>query len=120
MMKIGIHHGDSPEVDLVSIDLDLICRRGKMMVSTWKPCGFHLETMWCPHCNHVVSTWKPHGFHMETKWCPHRNHMVSMTCLECSLKLVMLFLWVEIMSFSMVRHHKMGTMSFPHYFHGWK
>ena len=36
---------------------------------------------------------------METKWCPHGNHMVSVTCLECSLKLVMLFLWVEMMSF---------------------
>ena len=81
-----------------------------MMVYIWKPCGVHLKTICCPHCNHIVLTWKPHVIHVETTWKPcgfymktmwflHENHMVSMTFFECSLKLAILLLWVEMMSF---------------------
>ena len=48
----------------------------------WFPCGF-LDTTWCPCANHVVScenhvvsTWKPHGIHMETMWYPPGNNVV--------------------------------------------
>ena len=62
------------------------------MVSTWKPCGVHLNRTWCPCKNHVVSTWKPCGVHIwnhvvstwkldsvhvETTWYPYGNHVVS-------------------------------------------
>ena len=37
------------------------CPPGNYMVSTWKPCGIHMETTWYLHRNHMVSTWKPCG-----------------------------------------------------------
>ena len=61
------------------------------MVSTWKSCGLHIVIMLCQHGNHMVSTWKLSGVHMETTW------FLWLAC--TSLKLVMLFLWVEMMSF---------------------
>ena len=58
------------------------------MVSMWKPCGVHMETMWFSHGNHVVSTFEPMcclpGNHMLCTWKPHgvhvpcRNHVVFM------------------------------------------
>ena len=33
-------------------------------MSMSKPCGFHVETMWCPCGNHVVSMWKLCSIHM--------------------------------------------------------
>ena len=69
------------------------------VVSMWKPCSVHMETMWCPHLkpcgvhwkldsvymetmgyphgNHVVSTWIAYGVLVETMLCPPGNHVVS-------------------------------------------
>ena len=40
-----------------------------------KECGFHMETMWCPHLK--PCTWKSYGVHMEAIWFPCGNHIVS-------------------------------------------
>ena len=58
------------------------------MVSTWKPHGIYIETIWCPpgnhvvttlcqHGNHMVSIWKPCFVNIETMWFLYGNHMVS-------------------------------------------
>ena len=38
-------------------------------MATWKPCGVHVETTWCPPGKHMLSTF-------ESIWCPHGNYPV--------------------------------------------
>ena len=38
------------------------------MVSTWKPHGIYIETIWYLPGNHVVTTLCQHGNHMVSIW----------------------------------------------------
>ena len=78
--------------ELFFVFCGMLCPHRNHMVSMWKPCSVHMETMWCPHLkqsgvhletrycsqgNHMISTWKPCGVHLNSTWCPHGNHAVS-------------------------------------------
>ena len=58
----------------------------------WKQCGFHMETMWCPHLKpygvHTETTWYPHGNHVVTIWTPHVFHVDTKTWYVMSLQLL--------------------------------
>jgi hypothetical protein len=63
-------------------NLKVTLSRGKHMVITLKPRGYHMVTTRNkPHCYHGLTRWILHAIlgchhHVVTTWIPHGNHVV--------------------------------------------